>query len=253
MANILIVSEGQTYLVTNIKAQLEGFEYEVFTSELKVQTIYDNLHDPEAILLYVTEDFEERIQELLYVRDKAVETGCPIFLMGVDYDIEKLASHTGNLKVAGKFIRPIDVKKVASDVDAYIKEHGRQNKKKILVVDDSGAVLRNVKGWLEDKYNLTLANSGATAIKSLSLNRPDLVLLDYEMPVVDGSQVLEMIRTESDFHDIPVIFLTSKGDKESVMKVMALKPEGYLLKTLPPAEIIAQVDEFFEKQRLKEL
>ncbi|MCQ2082040.1 MAG: response regulator [Lachnospiraceae bacterium] len=252
MANILMVQEGQTYLATNIKAQLEALNYEVFTSALKVQTIYDNLHDPEAILLYVSEDFEEHIQELLYVKDKAVEAGSPIFLMGEEHDLDKFSKHIDSLKIAGKFSRPIDVKKVAFDVDMFVQEHGRQNKKKILVVDDSGAVLRNVKGWLEDKYNLTLANSGATAIKSLSLNRPDLVLLDYEMPVVDGAQVLEMIRTENDFHDIPVIFLTSKGDKESVMKVMALKPEGYLLKTLPPAEIIAQIDEFFEKQRMKE-
>lgn len=89
------------------------------------------------------------------------------------------------------------------------------------------------------------------AIKYLALNRPDLWLLDYEMPVVDGRQVLEMIRTETEFTDIPVIFLTSKGDRESVMNVMSLKPEGYLLKTMEPAQIVKAVDEFFEKQKAK--
>ncbi len=69
------------------------------------------------------------------------------------------------------------------------------------------------------------------------------------MPVCDGRQVLEMIRTETEFADIPVIFLTSRGDKESVLEVMALKPEGYLLKTMPPAEIIRSVDEFFERKK----
>ena len=134
-------------------------------------------------------------------------------------------------------------------MDEYIKNYGNHNKKKVLVVDDSGAMLRNVKGWLEEKYQVILANSGAMAIKYLATNRPDLVLLDYEMPVVDGKQVLEMIRTETSFADIPVIFLTSKGDKESVMKVMALKPEGYLLKTLSPQEIVKAVDDFFEKRK----
>ena len=128
----------------------------------------------------------------------------------------------------------------------------KQNKKKILVVDDSGAMLRNVKGWLEEQYQVILANSGAMAIKYLAMNRPDLVLLDYEMPVVDGKQVLEMIRSEHEFADIPVIFLTSKGDRESVMKVMALKPEGYLLKTMEPAQIIKSVNDFFEKQKYLE-
>ena len=112
-------------------------------------------------------------------------------------------------------------------------------------------MLRNVKSWLEESYQVILANSGAMAIKYLATNRPDLVLLDYEMPVVDGRQVLEMIRTESEFANIPVIFLTSKGDKESVLKVMELKPDGYLLKTMKPAQIIQAVNDFFEKQKMK--
>ena len=96
---------------------------------------------------------------------------------------------------------------------------------------------------------MVLANSGAMAIKCLAVNRPDLILLDYEMPICDGRQVLEMIRAESDFSDIPVIFLTGKNDKESVMKVTALKPEGYLLKTMPPQEIIQYIDEFFLRRK----
>ncbi|MCI7129641.1 MAG: response regulator, partial [Lachnospiraceae bacterium] len=116
---------------------------------------------------------------------------------------------------------------------------------------DSGAMLRNVKGWLEDHYQVILANSGAMAIKYLATDRPDLVLLDYEMPIVDGKQVLGMIRAEKEFADMPVIFLTSKDDKESVMQVMSLKPDGYLLKTLEPAKIIQAVDDFFEKQKGK--
>ena len=147
------------------------------------------------------------------------------------------------------FQRPIDVKIVSKEIDKYIKNHGKHMKKKILVVDDSGAMLRNVKGWLEDKYHVILANSGAMAIKYLATDRPDLVLLDYEMPVVDGSQVLEMIRTEMEFSDIPVIFLTSKNDKASIMKVMALKPEGYILKSTDPELIKQEIDEFFEKRK----
>ncbi len=87
------------------------------------------------------------------------------------------------------------------------------------------------------------------AIKYLSTNRPDLVLLDYEMPIVDGKQVLGMIRSESEFSDIPVIFLTSKGDKESVMQVMDLKPDGYLLKTMPPEQIKQSIDTFFQRKK----
>ena len=69
------------------------------------------------------------------------------------------------------------------------------------------------------------------------------------MPVCDGSQVLGMIRSEKEFADIPVIFLTSKVDKESVSKVIALKPEGYLSKSMPPETVKKEVDHFFEKKR----
>ncbi len=117
------------------------------------------------------------------------------------------------------------------------------------MVDDSGAMLRNVKGWLEDKYQVILANSGAMAIKYLALNRPDLVLLDYEMPICDGRQVLEMIRAETEFSDIPVIFLTGKNDRESVLKVTALNPEGYLLKSMEPKQIVNAIDKFFAKEK----
>ena len=77
-----------------------------------------------------------------------------------------------------------------------------------------------------------------------------MILLDYEMPVVRGKQVLEMIRWEPEFSEIPVIFLTGKNDKASIMNVMGLKPDGYLLKSMEPTEIVRAVDEFFSKQRL---
>lgn len=148
-----------------------------------------------------------------------------------------------------EFQRPIDVKEVVRQMDEYIKLHGNHTKKKILVVDDSGAMLRNVKGWLEEKYQVILANSGTMAFKYLATNRPDLVLLDYEMPVINGKQVLEMIRSESEYSNMPVIFLTSKNDKESIQQVLSLKPDGYILKTTSPEQIVQTIDEFFIKKK----
>ena len=65
------------------------------------------------------------------------------------------------------------------------------------------------------------------------------------MPVISGAKVLEMIRSEVSTQDIPVMFLTAKNDKESVMQVLALKPEKYLLKTMPPEEWMQNIDDFF--------
>lgn len=123
------------------------------------------------------------------------------------------------------------------------------HKKKVLVVDDSDFMLKAMSDLLREDYEVLTAKSGMSAIRGIILDRPDLILLDYEMPVCDGSQVLGMIRSEKEFADIPVIFLTSKVDKESVSKVIALKPEGYLSKSMPPETVKKEVDHFFEKKR----
>ncbi|GFI22277.1 sensor histidine kinase TodS [Lachnospiraceae bacterium] len=121
-------------------------------------------------------------------------------------------------------------------------------KKKVLVVDDSEFMLRALNDLLSSDYEVTTAKSGMSAIRSITLEKPDLVLLDYEMPVCNGSQVLQMIRSEKELADLPVIFLTSKVDKESVSKVIALKPEGYLSKSISPENVKREVDHFFEKK-----
>ena len=247
MQNILVVMEKSSFLPMSMIEQLKELEYNTVSAGLDIQELSKLKDTYEVVLLFMESDGEEKSKELVYLRDKALEENSPIFYVGEDTPVmrEILPKHI----LQEIFERPIDVKASAKKIDEFIKENGKHVKKKILVVDDSGIMLRNIKRWLEDKYQVILANSGAMAIKYLATNRPDLVLLDYEMPVIDGSQVLQMIRTETEFCDIPVIFLTGKNDRESIMKVLELKPEGYLLKSMEPQKIIAEIDNFFEKKK----
>ena len=147
-------------------------------------------------------------------------------------------------ETVGSSIKPENAMK---EIKKYLEENKAQDKKKILVVDDSGIVREAMKGLLGKDYEVVLASSGVSAIRCMFVDRPDLVLLDYEMPVCNGRQVLEMIRAEEELADTPVIFLTGTYDEESVRKVIALRPAGYLLKTLNPQEIRKNVDAFFRK------
>lgn len=115
------------------------------------------------------------------------------------------------------------------------------------MVDDSLVMQQAMKELLGKDYAVALAKSGVAAIRSMTLDKPDLVLLDYEMPVCDGKQVLEMIRAEEELADTPVIFLTSRTDRESVRKVVDLKPAGYLPKSLKSEEIKQNIKAYFEK------
>ena len=129
------------------------------------------------------------------------------------------------------------------------EEEKSREKKHVLVIDDDPLMLRTIKRYLEDRYVVATAPSGKFGLKYLSQKHADIVLLDYEMPVCNGKQILEMIRSEPEYANIPVIFLTGKNDRESVLSVSALKPEGYLLKTMEPSKIVEAVDNFFEKKK----
>ena len=249
MHNILVFTEVRSYLNIAMEEQLKGLGYNVITVGTSVNEINAVKEDITAVLMYTDEELVKKQQALVFLRDKIVEEDISVFVIGDVNELAEIRKLVPKQLLKKEFQRPIDVKAVVSDVDEYIKANGKHTKKKILVVDDSGAMLRNVKGWLEDSYQVILANSGTMAIKYLSTNRPDLVLLDYEMPVLNGKQVLEMIRSESEFSDIPVMFLTSKNDKESIQQVLSLKPEGYILKTTSPEQIVQMINEFFMKQK----
>ena len=136
------------------------------------------------------------------------------------------------------------------EVEKYLNQNRMEKteiKKKILIVDDSTFILKTMQRLLGSDYEIMTATSGMSAIRSIVLDKPDLVLLDYEMPVCKGSQILEMIRSEEEFVDIPVIFLTSRVDKEGVQKVLEFKPNGYLSKSLSPEVIKKEIDNFFRK------
>ncbi len=145
---------------------------------------------------------------------------------------------------------PLEIENAMDEVKAFLKKREAANTRpRILVVDDSMTIRQHMKEMLGDDYDVTLAESGVAAIRIITLNKPDLVLLDYEMPVCDGRQTLEMLRSDPAFGNVPVIFLTGRSDHESVKKVMSLKPAGYLLKHLKPEEIKENIDAFFEKRK----
>lgn len=253
MSRIMLLFDTPSLLVSSMENQFKEQGNTVLKCSLKMKELGSIKDRQDAILIFADEDISDNMDALVYLKDKALEDETPVFVAGDDDEIAIVEKNIPKSVMPYTFSRPINVKNVVDTMLAYLEDETKINKKKkkVLVVDDSGAMLRNVKGWLEDKYQVALANSGTMAIKYLSMDRPDLVLLDYEMPVLNGKQVLEMIRSETEFSDVPVIFLTSKSDKQSVIDVMSLKPEGYMLKTLPPEEIIKNVDDFFEKKKAK--
>ena len=118
-----------------------------------------------------------------------------------------------------------------------------ENKPHILVVDDNAMILRNIKCILDPYYSVAVAPSALHAFLLIGKQKPDLILLDYEMPEMNGKEVLEKLKSDEEMKDIPVAFLTSIDTKEVVVELLALKPAGYLLK---PVESQALLNKVFE-------
>lgn len=110
--------------------------------------------------------------------------------------------------------------------------------KQILVIDDDTIMLNLIKTELKEHYNVATAVSGKIGLKFLERKPTDLVLLDYEMPVEDGPAVFEKIRANPATQDVPVIFLTGINDRDKIQKVLAMKPQGYLLKPIECEQLV---------------
>jgi putative two-component system response regulator len=92
--------------------------------------------------------------------------------------------------------------------------------KSILIVDDNLASLKQISAQLSDAYELSLAKSGELALHICAKEHPDLILLDVEMPDMDGYQTIARLKEDPDLQQIPVIFLTGNHDTATEVKCL---------------------------------
>ena len=204
---------------------------------------------PRIFILYLQGEDNLMIDVLGYIRDLVEDRGIRFFVIGTQEELDTIIGKKADY-VAQTYTRPVDlaelIKRLQKEGEAVDK---LKEFKSILIVDDDATALRSMKSLLSTHYKILVASSGMNAITILAKNKVDLILLDFEMPIVNGPKVLEMIRSDPNTANIPVMFLTAKGDKRSIMEVLRFKPEKYLLKTMLPKDILDSIDEFFKTRR----
>ncbi|MBQ7193426.1 MAG: response regulator [Synergistaceae bacterium] len=204
---------------------------------------------PRIFILYLQGEDNLMIDVLGYIRDLVEDRGIRFFVIGTQEELDEVIGKKADY-VAQMYTRPVDlaelIKRLQKEGEAVDK---LKEFKSILIVDDDATALRSMKSLLSTRYKILVANSGMNAITILAKNKVDLILLDFEMPIVNGPKVLEMIRSDPNTANIPVMFLTAKGDKRSIMEVLRFKPEKYLLKTMLPKDIMDSIDDFFKSRR----
>ena len=118
--------------------------------------------------------------------------------------------------------------------------------KRILVVDDDEMNLTRAKIILKNEYDVLLADSGIKALDMLKKEQGDLVLLDIEMPKMNGFVTFR--RMKESVGEIPVIFLTASGLEDDVLSAIKLGAVNYLKKPFLPQELLKRVAQELEKQ-----
>lgn len=229
----LVISTTETFTVRGLQMKLKSIGLEPFFSAPKIDDIEPLCDAADLFILYTDDTVVKGADALVYIKDHCMAKEKQIVVIGAGTEYETVKKLIPASCIYGFYERPLDMDKFLDDMEEYFKKTSNQEKRKnILIVDDDVAYMTMIMDWLKDTYRVSLANSGMQAITWLAKNRADLILLDYEMPITSGPQVLEMIKSDAATSDIPVIFLTGKGDKESIVKVLSLKPAGYLLKSI---------------------
>lgn len=202
---------------------------------------------PELVVISlngISEEAKEIFEELKQNYPKM-----PVICLGTNQEVELHMSSICTKQFI-TLITPLDDKEILDaicnildsreDVQQSVETKGE--KKSILLVDDSNVQLRALNELLKEKYEVRMSTSGMQALTMIGKKKPDMIFLDYEMPICDGKMTLEMIRGMEESKDIPVVFLTGVSDKEHIAAVLDLKPAGYLLKPADAERIYSIIE-----------
>lgn len=123
----------------------------------------------------------------------------------------------------------------------------------LLVIDDNKVMrLLLARGLEQQGHSVTMVESGRRGLELLRTERFDLVLLDIQMPEMDGFQVLEAINRDLALRDIPVIITSSLDEMDGVARAISMGAEDYLTKPLNPILLRARINATLEKKRLRD-
>ena len=237
---VVIVMFRYSVISKSIERKLSEMGYKVtMVVDRPIEEIKHSAEKAALIVIYLLADItaDMRKKQLLHMMcEEAVEKKQRLILIGDDKYHQELIGEVTLLKNYPWIDHPLDMTVFEQTVWKEMQEVEKiRKKRRILIIDDDPSYAKMVREWIKAYYRVDVVTAGVQAITFLvkvpEEEKVDLILLDYEMPIVDGPQVLQMLRQEPETQDIPVIFLTGVGTREAVSKVMELKPAGYILKS----------------------
>ena len=249
---IVFIYDEPGFMVQTIIQNVTGSGLEVVDINADISEIERNQYVSDVIVYYIGNVEMGTKRVLKCINGMCKEYRKSLCVIGESNSL-RIAKETCDPGViTATYTRPLDVRKLVSDLGRMLhtrEEYAR--KKTILLVDDDTDFLQIAYAWFDGVYDVDFVSSAKEAMKYLSDKKPDLILLDHEMPKMSGYEFMAEIRKNWKTADIPVIFLTGKDDKESVMHILEKRPNGYLLKSTPKEQLLKNIDDFFADHILR--
>jgi CheY-like chemotaxis protein len=247
---IAIILQQYSIVVRGVERKLKELGYNVTVMEPNPELIKDNAPLTDLFVLYLPKDSKNRAEDeqKFDIMGQICETiqACEKSMLVIgekNYrsSLMDISPIFGNCEWVD---RPVDMKLLAAAVEKALTSDGQPKvRKHILIVDNDPAYASMVRTWIKEFYDVDILTAGKQTLSFLIKKKVDLVLLDYEMPVMNGPQVLQMLRQELSEVLPPIVFLTGVSTPEEVKKVLSLKPDGYVLKSKTREQLLEYLAE----------
>jgi signal transduction histidine kinase/DNA-binding response OmpR family regulator/streptogramin lyase len=128
----------------------------------------------------------------------------------------------------------------------FKKAQPSTDKSTILLVEDNPQLRNYIQLILQEKYNVITAENGRDALEQLATRNPQLVISDIMMPIMDGFELLEQLKTNDQFRHLPVIMLTARSNANDKLKALRIGVDDYILKPFNEDELTARIDNLIQ-------
>ena len=241
----IIYVDDVRYSLISVKNRLSEY-YEVFLAEsaLKLYELLENVR-PDLILLDVNMPDVDGYETINGLKADERFAGIPVILLTANSDRESVVKGL-SLGAADYIIKPFTTTKLIETINNELNPGNRKilseeeetnNKPNILIVDDVVSMLRAMQYALHDKYKVYVLSKSEDVLDFLKSNKPDLILLDYVMPVLGGFDLIPIIKALPDFKNTPIIIVTTEGTQDRVNQAMSLGASDFIVKPFKPKEL----------------
>jgi len=245
----IIYVDDIKYSLVSVKSRI-GERYEVYPAEsaAKLFELLENI-TPDLILMDVNMPGIDGYEAIKSLKNDERYSDIPVIFLTGNSSRESVVKGL-SLGAADYVIKPFTTSKLIETIDSHLYSRGQSgslsgdnsgNKPDILIVDDVSSMLRAMQYALHDRYNVSILSKSEDAIDFLKNKKPDLILLDYLMPVFNGFELIPIIRSLPAHKDTPVIIITTEGTPDHVNKAMTLGASDFIVKPFKPEELNSKV------------